>query len=486
MKFQKMRRASVLLTVMLLLFSFVPATYADEDLGTWVNKVNIPTARSNALAAVIGNDIYLFGGATPTTNDSLVLEKYNTLTNTWETKENMPSSITGYKAATVEGKVYFVGGNSSSYQVKAYDPLTDSWETKGSIKTPRFLPAAAIVNNKIYVFGGFSNPVVKNTVEEYDPATDTWTTKTNMPTARYSFEAAVVNNKIYAIGGTNGTPLNTVEEYDPATDTWTTKADLPSAQANSGVVSLNNKIYVIGGGNTVSGNTTYLNTVYEYNTTDNSWVTLSNMSIPRAGAATASVSGVIYALGGVNDTGRLNANDMFTRFSTPANPAELTATGGNAQVTLTWTTVTDATSYNIKRATTAGGPYTQIGTSTTNSYTDTIVTNGTTYHYVVTAVTTGGESANSNEASATPSVPATAGNALLVITMTNGLEKEYDLTMTEINAFISWYDGKVAGTGTNYYIISKNFNLGPFQTRKDYIVFDKIMIFEVMQYQQSQ
>lgn len=41
--------------------------------------------------------------------------------------------------------------------------------------------------------------------------------------------------------------------------------------------------------------------------------------------------------------------------SDPSAPANLSATAGNAQVSLTWDAVTDATGYNVKRATTTGG-----------------------------------------------------------------------------------------------------------------------------------
>jgi hypothetical protein len=48
------------------------------------------------------------------------------------------------------------------------------------------------------------------------------------------------------------------------------------------------------------------------------------------------------------------------------------------------------------------GPYTTIASVTATTYTDTNVTNGTTYYYVVSAVNSAGESGDSNEASATP------------------------------------------------------------------------------------
>ena len=89
----------------------------------------------------------------------------------------------------------------------------------------------------------------------------------------------------------------------------------------------------------------------------------------------------------------------------PAAPTNLVATAGDTVVTLTWAASTGATSYHVKRSTTSGGPYTQIATSTSTSYTDIAVTNGTTYYYVASAINSAGESANSAEASATPSPP---------------------------------------------------------------------------------
>ena len=87
----------------------------------------------------------------------------------------------------------------------------------------------------------------------------------------------------------------------------------------------------------------------------------------------------------------------------PAAPTALAATAGNQQVSLTWTASTGATSYHVKRAPTSGGPYTPVTAPTSASYTDTGLTNAATYYYVVSALNASGESANSSQASATPS-----------------------------------------------------------------------------------
>lgn len=73
-----------------------------------------------------------------------------------------------------------------------------------------------------------------------------------------------------------------------------------------------------------------------------------------------------------------------------------------------------------------------------------------------------------------------AEKALLLIELVDGLQKEYELTQTEVDSFISWYNNRAGGTGDPCYIFNKDFNIGPFDSRKDYLTFDKIQNFEVM------
>ena len=87
----------------------------------------------------------------------------------------------------------------------------------------------------------------------------------------------------------------------------------------------------------------------------------------------------------------------------PAAPTGLTATPGDAQVVLSWTASPTATSYRVYR----GGVL--VASPTATAYTDTGLTNATTYSYYVVAVNQTTPSAASATVTATPAKPPVNG-----------------------------------------------------------------------------
>ena len=83
-------------------------------------------------------------------------------------------------------------------------------------------------------------------------------------------------------------------------------------------------------------------------------------------------------------------------------PGGVVAKAGNSQVSLSWSPVSSATSYRVDRATSSGGPYTQIASPTWHGYTDVGADNGVTYYYVILAANSGGLSGRSAQVSAKP------------------------------------------------------------------------------------
>jgi fibronectin type 3 domain-containing protein len=116
---------------------------------------------------------------------------------------------------------------------------------------------------------------------------------------------------------------------------------------------------------------------------------------------------VVRAVNNSGDSEKSNEVSA-TPLGSPDPPTMLTASAGDGRVTLNWNAVDGAMDYKVYSAGLSGGPYTQISAGRWTSYTVTGLTNGKIYYYVVKASNSGGDSANSNQVSATPVAPGSA------------------------------------------------------------------------------
>jgi probable HAF family extracellular repeat protein len=138
--------------------------------------------------------------------------------------------------------------------------------------------------------------------------------------------------------------------------------------------------------------------------TGSGWVVTQASAINNKGqiAGQASIDGQVHAV-------------LLTPCATPPPiplaPTNLTATAGNGQVALSWSSSSGAASYHVKRSTSINGPFITCASPTAANYPDASVTDWTTYYYVVSAVNSYGESPDSNQTNATPFGPPTAPNS---------------------------------------------------------------------------
>jgi fibronectin type 3 domain-containing protein len=161
-----------------------------------------------------------------------------------------------------------------------------------------------------------------------------------------------------------------------------------------------------------------------------------------------------YVVSAVNSAGESGNTAQVTGTPTapvtaPAAPTGLSATAGDTQVSLSWTASSGATSYHVMRATTDGGPYTEIAVPITTAYIDTSVTNDTTYYYVVRAANSAGQSGNSGQASATPTAPVTVPAAPAALSATPG----------NAQVALSW---SASGGATSYRVKRSTTSGGPY------------------------
>ncbi|MFH1145438.1 MAG: carboxypeptidase regulatory-like domain-containing protein [bacterium] len=112
----------------------------------------------------------------------------------------------------------------------------------------------------------------------------------------------------------------------------------------------------------------------------------------------------------------LYAPIVSTDASAPSTPSGLAGSAASSsQITLSWTQVSGATSYDLYRSTSSNGTFSRVGTEptvssgSTTSYTDSSLSASTAYYYKITAINSNGESAASSAVSATTSATVVTG-----------------------------------------------------------------------------
>jgi hypothetical protein len=138
---------------------------------------------------------------------------------------------------------------------------------------------------------------------------------------------------------------------------------------------------------------------------------VSGISLPMTLAAGKSAPFTVTFL--PNATGTASGTLAFASNASNGSVQETLSGSGTAPaqhtVNLSWSpsTTTSVVAYNVYRSGVSGGPYAQLSTMDANAaYSDTSVSAGQTYYYVVTSVDgTGAESAYSNQAKAAVPTP---------------------------------------------------------------------------------
>jgi fibronectin type 3 domain-containing protein len=162
---------------------------------------------------------------------------------------------------------------------------------------------------------------------------------------------------------------------------------------------------------------------------------------------------VVSAINTVATCESANSTEVSAKPTGPCTPPAaptLAAVSGNGTVQLTWSAVTGAVSYSIARSLTTGTGYVSLGSPTPvngTTFTDSNVTNGITYYYVVTASNGTCGSGNSNEASASPAC--TPPTAITNLAATPG-DSSVALTWTAPATAISYQILRSTTSGSGY------------------------------------
>src|SRR5262249_45128961 len=136
--------------------------------------------------------------------------------------------------AAIGKNLYVVGGSNSTGALTTNQAYTQGniWVTKAPLPSAMVGPMSAVIGSKLYVVGGISPSTLAplTTNHSHTPSTDKWANGASLPQAVSDADgAAVINGVLYVPGGRHGGYLNTLYAYNSSTNTWTTRAAMPVA-----------------------------------------------------------------------------------------------------------------------------------------------------------------------------------------------------------------------------------------------------------------
>lgn len=187
----------------------------------------------------------------------------------------------------------------------------------GSLLQPKTGGCAAYLPSldQVFYIGGREDPNPLQPDDEtptsdvdvfYNSNQSWWPSVSSLSQTQQYHGCATVNNKIYTVGDfhPNSNPSITSEGlmqvFDPNTGNWTSGTNMPTGTkvGLAGVESHNNMIYVAGGASRPD-RTDLTDRLMRYDTVNNNWTELANMSLPRHSFELVSIQGKLVAYGGV-------------------------------------------------------------------------------------------------------------------------------------------------------------------------------------------
>jgi len=220
-----------------------------------VGEYHLKYARQGAVAVVLGESIYVFGGNAG--GAITFVERFNTRTFEVEALTDHLQPRRYHSVLEHNGKFFLFGGegyglpgNPLEYAVEIYDPATDQISSGPSMPVPRSGMAAVKLGNLAYFFGGSKlkgvNRAQTNDTDVFDFTTGKWGHGVPMPTPRES-QAVVVGDFILVPGGYRSPRgVANVEMFVPQENVWKALPPLFRRTSAHSLVFFGDKLFLFG------------------------------------------------------------------------------------------------------------------------------------------------------------------------------------------------------------------------------------------------
>ena len=174
--------------------SYQRASKYDIENNTFTTLRDIPFKFYLGGGAIVGDNIYLFGGNLDTTAYS-----YNIETNTYTKLPNIPYSFKNGRCVAIDEKIYLIGSSGMANAFYVYDTQTSSYSALTSLPIDITNEGAVTYNNTIYIIGNSFSGDTNKRCFKYNTISKTFTEIqscfNNLSTPR----VAITDDKIFAI-----------------------------------------------------------------------------------------------------------------------------------------------------------------------------------------------------------------------------------------------------------------------------------------------
>lgn len=219
--------------------------------------------------AAYGGKIYVAGGAALHPDEDVVaptdlFEEFDPATGNVRRLPNLPLAVSRAGAAVVGDRLYVVGGAQGEEDprlktVQIFDFTTETWTRGADLPIGREGQVFEADGN-IYAPGGFDGTVALRDFQVYDPAADRWSELPKLPVKTSANHGGALHGQLYLFGDYE--ELGRTVVFDFAKQAWT-RLDIGYIPARHAALAQSGDDWFVIGGNVQSG-PPYLNRIQRF------------------------------------------------------------------------------------------------------------------------------------------------------------------------------------------------------------------------------
>ena len=192
----------------------------------------------DAASAVIGGGLFIFGGGSATSIDTV--QNFDLARHTTAVVGRLPQPLSDLTAVSSGGTVYLIGGyDGKTARAEVYS-TTDgvSYRTLALLPLGLRYAAVAFAAGRIVIAGGVTDVGVVSTVLVLDPRTGRVSMLGHLPAPLGHASALALGGEVYIFGGrsTSGTATSDITRVDPVSGSIAPVGRLPQPIADAAAV----------------------------------------------------------------------------------------------------------------------------------------------------------------------------------------------------------------------------------------------------------